>query len=84
MPTWTLSPNPLPTIIAIGRKVQTTLDQCERLASKSSQLEGKREVIADLVIEHDLAMAQNKPKLTTDWFVHRMSVTHTPAAAASK
>ena len=29
-------------------------------------------------------MAQNQPKLTADWFTHRMSATHTPAAAASK
>ena len=75
---------PLPALIAIGREVQTTLNQCKRLASKSSQLEGKREVVADLVIGHDLTMAQNQPKLTADWFVHRMSAMHTPAAAASK
>ena len=29
-------------------------------------------------------MAQNQPKLTADWFAHRMSATHTPAAPASK
>ena len=29
-------------------------------------------------------MAQNQPKLTADWLTHRMSATHTPAAAASK
>ena len=29
-------------------------------------------------------MAQNQPKLTADWFTHRMSATHTLAAAASK
>ena len=29
-------------------------------------------------------MAQNQPKLTADWFTHRMSPTHTPAASASK
>ena len=75
---------PLPTLIAIGHEVQTTLDQCERLASKSPQLEGEHEVVADLVIGYDLAMAQNQPKLTADWFAHRMSATHTPAAAASK
>ena len=55
---------PLPTLIAIGHEAQTTLDQCERLASKSPQLEGEHEVIADLVIEYDLAMAQNQPELT--------------------
>ena len=54
---------PLPTLIAIGHKVQTTLDQCERLASKSPQLEDEHEVVADLVIGYDLAMAQNQPKL---------------------
>ena len=75
---------PLPTLISIGLEVQTTLDQCERLASKSPQLEGEHEVVADLVIGYHLAMAQNQPKLTADWFAHRMSATHTPAAAASK
>ena len=75
---------PLPTLIAIGHEVQTTLDQCERLASKSPQLEGEHKVVADLVIGHHLAMAQNQPKLTADWFTHRMSTTHTGAAAASK
>ena len=75
---------PLPALIAIDHGVQTTLDHCERLASKSSQLEGERKVVADLVIGHDLAMVQNQPKLTADWFTHRMSATHTPAAAASK
>ena len=75
---------PLPPLIAIGHEVQTTLDQYERLASKSSQLEGEREVVANLVIGHDLAMAQNQPKLTADWFSHRMSATHTKVAAASK
>ena len=75
---------PLPALIAIGHEVQTTLDQCERLVSKSSQLEGERDVVADLVIGHDLAVAQNPPKLTADWFTHRMSATHTPAEAASK
>ena len=29
-------------------------------------------------------MAQNQPKLTADWFAHRMSATHTLAAAVSK
>ena len=62
---------PLPALTAIGHEVQTTLDQCERLAP-------------DLVIEHDLVMPQNQPQLTTDWFTHRMSATHTPAMAASK
>ena len=75
---------PFPALIAIGHEVQTTLDQCERLASKSSQLEGEREVVADLVIGHDLAIVQNQPKLTADWFTHRMSATQTPAAAVSK
>ena len=51
---------------------------------KFSQLEGELEVIADLVIGHDLVMVQNQPKLAADWFTHRMSATHTPAAAASK
>ena len=74
----------LPTLIAIGHEFQTTLDQCKRLASKSPQLEGEHEVVADLVIGYDLAMAQNKPKLTADWFTHKMSATPTPAAAASK
>ena len=74
----------LQALIAIGHEVQTTLDQYKRLTSKSSQLEGEREVVADLVIGYDLAMAQNQPKLTADWFTHRMSATHTPAAAASK
>ena len=49
---------PLPTLIAIGHEVQTTLDQCERLASKFPQLEGEHEVVANLVIGYDLAMAQ--------------------------
>ena len=75
---------PLQALIAIGHEVQTTLDQCERLTPKSLQLEGEREVVVDLVIGYDLAMAQNQPKLTADWFTHRMSATHTPAAAASK
>ena len=75
---------PLPASIAIGHEVQTTLDQCERLASKSSQIEGEREVVADLVIEHDLVIAQNQPKLTADWCTHRMSATHTPGAVVSK
>ena len=75
---------PLPALIAIDREVQTTLDQCEHLASKSSQLEGEREVVADLVIGYDLGIAQSQPKLTADWFLHTMSATHTPAAAASK
>ena len=75
---------PLPALVAIGREVQITLDQCERLASKFSQLEGEREGVADLVIGHDLAMAQNQRKLTVDWFVHRMSPTHIPAAAVLK
>ena len=75
---------PLQALIAIGHEVQTTLDQCERLASKSPQLEGEREVVAGLVIVYDLTMAQKQPKLTVDWFTHRMSATHTPAAAASK
>ena len=51
-------------MIAIGHEVQITLDQCERLASKSPQLEGEHEDVADLVIRYDLAMAQNQPKLT--------------------
>ena len=72
---------PLQALIAIGREVQTTLDQCERLASKSPQLEGEHEVVADLVIGYDLAMNQNQPKLTSDWL---MSATHTPVASASK
>ena len=75
---------PLQALIAIGHEVQTTLDQCERLASKSPQLKGEREVVADLVIGYDLAVAQNQPKFTADWLTHRMSATHTPAAAASK
>ena len=75
---------PLQALIAIGREVQTTLDQCERLTSKSPQLEGEHEVVVDLVIGYDLAMAQNQPKLTADWFTLRMSATHTPAASASK
>ena len=75
---------PLPAPIAIGHEVHTTLYQCERLASKSPQLEGGREVVADLVIGYDLAMAQTQPELTADWLTHRMSATHTPAAAASK
>ena len=75
---------PLQLLIAIGREVQTTLDQCEHLASKSPQLEGEHEVVADLVIGYDLAMAQNQPKLTADWFMLRMSATYTPAASASK
>ena len=37
-------------------------DQCERLTSKSLQLEGEHEVAADLVIGYGLAMAQNQPK----------------------
>ena len=75
---------PLPASRAVGLEVQTPLDQCERLASKSSQLEGEREVVADLVIGHDLVIAQNQPKLTADWFTHRMSATYTPAAVVSK
>ena len=75
---------PLPVLIAISHEFQTTQDQCERIGSKSSQLEGERKVVADLVIGHELAMAQNQPKLTADWFTHRMSATQTPAAAASK
>ena len=75
---------PLPALKAIGHEVQTTLDQCERLPSKSPQLEGECEVVAHLVIGYDLAMTQNQPKLTADWFTHRMSATHTPAVAASK
>ena len=75
---------PLATLIAIGLEVQITRDQYERLASKSLQLEGEHEVAADLVIGYDLAMAQNQPKLTADWFAHRMGATLTPAAAASK
>ena len=55
---------PLPTLIAIGHEVQTKLDQCERLASKSPQLESEHEVVTDLVIGYDLALAQNQPKLT--------------------
>ena len=61
----------LPALTAIGHEVQTTLNQCERLAR-------------DLVIKHDLAMPQNQPQLTVDWFTHRMSATHTPATAGSK
>ena len=75
---------PLQALTAIGRKVQITLDQYERLASKSPQLEGEHEAVADLVIGYDLAMAQNQPKFTADWFTRRMSATHTPAASASK
>ena len=75
---------PLPARIAIGHEVQTTRDQCERLASRSPQLKGERKVVADLAIGYDLAMAQNQRKLTADWFTHRMSATHTPATAASK
>ena len=74
----------LQALIAIGCEVQTTLDQCERLASKSPQLEGEHEVVTDLVIGYDLTMAQNQPKLTADWFTHRISAMHTPAANASK
>ena len=48
---------PLATLIAIGLEVQITRDQCERLASKSPQLEGEHEVVVDLVIGYDLAMA---------------------------
>ena len=48
--------------MAIGREVHTTLDQCKRLAFTSSRLEGEGEVFANLVIKHDLAMAQNQPK----------------------
>ena len=62
---------PLPALTAIGHEVQPTLDQCKRLAP-------------DLVIRHDLAMPQNLPKLTADWFTQRMSAPHTPATAASK
>ena len=75
---------PLATLIAIGLEVQITRDQCERLEFKSPQLEGEHEVVADLVIRYDLAMAQNQPKLTADWFAHRIGPTLTPAAAASK
>ena len=75
---------PLATPIAIGLEVQITRDQCERLAYKSLQLEGEHEVAADLVIGYDLAMAQNQPKLTADWFAHMMGATLTPAVAASK
>ena len=75
---------PLPALEAVGREVQTTLDQCGCLASKSSKLEDEREAVADLAIGYDLTMAQKQPKLTVEWFVHRMSATHTPAAAASK
>ena len=48
------------------------------------QIPPAREVVADLVIGYDLAMAQNQPKFTVDWFTHKMSATHPPAAAASK
>ena len=75
---------PLATLITIGLEVQITRDQCERLASKSLQLEGEHEVAADLVIRYDLAMAPNQLKLTADWFAHRMGATLTPAAATSK
>ena len=75
---------PLATPIATGLEVQITRDQCERLASKSLQLEGEHEVTTDVVIEYDLVMAQNQPKLTADWFAHRMGGLLTPAAAASK
>ena len=68
----------LPVLVAISREAQTTLDKGKRLASKSSKLEGEREVVADLIIGHGLAMAQNQSKLTADWFVHRMIATHTP------
>ena len=74
----------LQALIAIGHEVQTTLDQCERPTSKSPEFEGEREVVADLVIGYDLALDQNQPKLTADWFTHRMIATHTPAATASK
>ena len=74
----------LATLIAIDLEVQITRDQWERLASKSPQLEGEHEVVADLVIGYDLAMAQNQPKLTADWFAHRMGATLTPAAAARR
>ena len=60
------------------------MNHCERLASKSSQLESEREVVGDLVIGHDLAMAKKQLKLTAGWFVHRTSATNTPAAAAPK
>ena len=46
----------------IACEAQATLDECERLASKSSKREGKHEVVTDLVIVQDLAMAQNQPK----------------------
>ena len=46
------------------------------------QLEGEHEVVADLVIGYDLAMAQNQSKSTVDWVTLRMSATHTPAASA--
>ena len=75
---------PLATLITIGLEVQITRDQCERLASKSLQLEGEHEVAADLVIRYDLAMVPNQLKLTADWFAHRMGATLTPAAATSK
>ena len=75
---------PPPASITIGHEIQTTLDQGERLASKFSQLKGERDVVADLVIRDDLTIAQNQPKLTADWFTHRVRATHTPAAAASK
>ena len=56
---------PLSALVTIGRKVQATLDQGERLASMSSKLE-EHEVFADLVIGYDLATPQNQPKLTAD------------------
>ena len=80
----TFSVNTTPTSDRDRREIQTALDQCERLASKFPQLEGEHEVVADPVIGYDLAMAQNQPKLTTDWFTHRMSSTHTPVESASK
>ena len=49
------------------------LDQCKRIASKFSKLESKRDVVTDLVIGHDLAIAQNQHTLTVDWFVYKMS-----------
>ena len=48
---------PLPTLITIGHEIQTTLDQCERIASKSPRLKGELAHVADLVVGYNLAMA---------------------------
>ena len=55
---------PLPALLVVlGCEIQTTLDQCECLTYRSLKLEGKREIVAALVIGNDLAMAQNQSKL---------------------